>query len=84
MGLANRGHPLPNYRRGMSILDKVKNQPGMTVDDILNAFAEHEREEIYPPLHVVNVRFMRNESAEVGYIELRDGKAYPTALQESR
>jgi hypothetical protein len=29
--LANGGYTLPYYKREMSILDKVTNQPGMTV-----------------------------------------------------
>jgi len=77
IGLANGGDSLPYYNREMSILEKIKSESGMTADEILNKFSEWEREEIYPPLTPVNVQLMLDELAEVDYIELRDGKAYP-------
>ena len=49
----------------------------VTVDDILGKYTDWEREKIYPPLGPVNVQLMLDELAEVNYIELRDGKAYP-------
>jgi hypothetical protein len=61
----------------MSILEKVKKDPSMTVPEILNKFTKWEREEIYPPLYELNVSLMLEEMAVVNYIELRDGKAYP-------
>ena len=75
--LASGGYTLPYYKREMSILDKVKSQPGITVEEILSMFTEFERDEIYPPLYPVNVQLMLDELEEVGYIERRDGKAYP-------
>jgi len=75
--LASGGYTLPFYKREMSILEKVKKNPGMTVDEILKKFTEFERDEIHPPLYNVIVQLMLEELAEVGYIELRDGKAYP-------
>jgi hypothetical protein len=77
MDLANGGYTVPYYRREMSILKKIKEEPGLTVEGILNKFTKWEREEIYPPLHPVNVQLMLDELAEVQYIELRNGKAYP-------
>jgi hypothetical protein len=61
----------------MSLLEKIKSQPGLTVAQILEKFTDFERDEIYPPLYPVNVQLMLDELAEVNYIELRDGKAYP-------
>jgi len=75
--LADGGYTVPYHRREMSIMEKIKDEPGMTVDEILNKFTEWEREEIYPPLHPVNVQLMLDELAEVNYVELRDGRAYP-------
>jgi hypothetical protein len=40
-------------------------------------FTDFERDEIYPPLYSVNVQLMLDELEEVGYVELKDGKAYP-------
>ena len=75
--LASGGYTLPFYRREMSILEKVNEEPGMTVDEILGKFTEWERERIHPPLYSVIVQLMLEELATVGYVELRDGKAYP-------
>jgi hypothetical protein len=75
--LASGGYTLPYYRREMSLLEKIRNEPGLTADEILSKFTEWEREEIYPPLSPVNVRLMLDELAEVNYIELQNEKAYP-------
>jgi uncharacterized repeat protein (TIGR04076 family) len=75
--VASGGYTLPYYKREMSILEKIKSSPGMTVEEILQKFTDFERDEIYPPLYAVNVQLMLDELAEVNYIELRDGKAYP-------
>ena len=75
--LASGGYTLPYYKREMSIFDKVRSHPGITVAEILGAFTDFERDEIYPPLYTVNVQLMLDELEEVGYVELRDGKAYP-------
>ena len=77
IGLADGGDTLPYYNREMSILEKIKSEPGLTADEMLNKFSEWERNEIYPPLTPLNVRLMLDELAEVDYIELRDEKAYP-------
>jgi hypothetical protein len=77
IGLADGGSCIPYYRREMSILEKIKEEPGMTVDEILKKFSKRDREGIYPPLHSINVGLILDELAEVDYIELRDEKAYP-------
>lgn len=77
IGLADGGDMLTYYRREMSILDKIKKEPGMTADEILNKFTGWEREEVYPPLYSLNMALMLNELATVNYIELKDGRAYP-------
>jgi uncharacterized repeat protein (TIGR04076 family) len=75
--VASGGYTLPYYKREMSILDKVKRKPGITVDEILKSYTDFERDEIHPPLYNVIVQLMLEELEEVGYVELRDGKAYP-------
>jgi hypothetical protein len=75
--LASGGYTLPYYKREISIFDKIKSRPGITVDEILGMFSDFERDNIYPPLYAVNVRLMLDELEEVGYVELKDGKAYP-------
>ncbi len=75
--LASAGYTLPYYNREMAVLDKVIGKPGMTTHEVLNAFTGWERENIYPRLYEVNTQLMLEELAQVGYVELRDGRAYP-------
>jgi uncharacterized repeat protein (TIGR04076 family) len=77
IGLADGGDMRTHYTREMSILEKIKKEPGMTPDEILNKFTRWEREEVYPPLYPLDLSLMLGELATVNYIELRDGKAYP-------
>ena len=77
IGLASGGDMLTHYNRQMSILEKIRKTPGMTVGEILSQFTKWEREEVYPPIYPVNVSLMLGEMATVDYIELRDGRAYP-------
>jgi hypothetical protein len=77
IGLAGGGDLLTHYNRAMSILEKIKEQPGLTVDGILDKYTQWEREEVYPPIYHLNVALMLDEMAVVDYIELKDGKAYP-------
>jgi len=77
VGLADGGDMLTYYKREMDILEKIKDKPGMTVDEILNKYTKWEREELYPPIYSVNLSLMLGELATVDYIEMQDGKAYP-------
>lgn len=77
IGLASGGDMKTHYNRAMSILEKIKKQSGMTVDEILNSFTKFEREEIYPPIFNLNLSLMLDEMATVNYIELKDGRAFP-------
>lgn len=75
--LADVGAVLPEYRRQMSLLDKIKTEPGLTPKEVLAKFTEWERDEIYPQLTPIYTRLLIDELAATGYIELREGKAYP-------
>ncbi|UCD08865.1 MAG: hypothetical protein JSU79_10995 [Dehalococcoidales bacterium] len=77
VNLASGGDMLTYYNRAMSILDKIRQQPGMTADEILEKYTEFEREEVYPPIYNLNVSLMMDELAVVEYIDIIDGKAYP-------
>jgi hypothetical protein len=77
IGLADGGDMRTHYTREISILEKIKQAPGMTPDEILSRFTKWEQEEIYPPIYPLNLSLMLNEMATVNYIELKDGRAYP-------
>jgi hypothetical protein len=61
----------------MAMLEKIKAEPGITRDEIIQRFTEWERNEIYPPLNPMLVECLLDEMAQVNYIEKRDGKYYP-------
>jgi len=75
-GLADGGFYLGDYKRQIEILEVIKKDPGLTVDDILNKFSDYEKN-LYVRLTPVFVELALEEMAMVEYIELRDGKAYP-------
>jgi len=77
IGLADGGDMLTHYTREMSILEKIKAKPGMTVEEILDQFSKWEREEVYPPIYPLNVSLMLGEMETVNYIEIKEGRAYP-------
>jgi hypothetical protein len=76
-GLAKIGEAEPFYRREMSMLEKIKAQPGLTVTEILSKFSEDELKRQFPQLHPTLAQILLEELADADYIELRDGKAYP-------
>jgi uncharacterized repeat protein (TIGR04076 family) len=75
-GLASGGDALPYYNRTMSVLQRVKDKPGMTQEEIFKSFSDFERDEIHPKLTLLNTGLMLDELRQVDYIELRDNKAY--------
>jgi uncharacterized repeat protein (TIGR04076 family) len=75
IGLADGGFYLGDYKRQIEILKKIKLEPGMTVDDILNSYSEYEKS-LYVKLSPGFVKLALEEMVEVDYIELKDGKAY--------
>ncbi len=76
-GLSDQGFDLPFYKREMSIWEKIKAEPGRTPAEVLEKFTKWEREDIYPPLGPVNIELLMAELEGSGYIEFRDGRAYP-------
>jgi uncharacterized repeat protein (TIGR04076 family) len=80
--LASGGFDTPYYKREMSILEKIKEEPGMDAQSILTRFTEWERAEIFPPLTLVMLELMLDELAQTGYIEIIEGKSYPCKRDE--
>ena len=75
--LASGGFDTPYYMREMSILEKIKDEPGIQTEMIIQRFTDWERDEIFPPLTPVMVELMLDELSETGYIRIDQGKAYP-------
>lgn len=49
-GLSSAGFDLPYYKREMSIMEKIKKEPGMKIEEVINRFTDWERDDIFPPL----------------------------------
>jgi len=75
--LASGGFDTPYYMREMSLLEKIKDEPGIQTEMIIKRFTDWERDEIFPPLTPVMVELMLSELSETGYIRIDQGKAYP-------
>jgi uncharacterized repeat protein (TIGR04076 family) len=76
-GLAELGWFTPYYMRQMNILEKIKNEPGMSKEEISDRFSEWEREVIYTPLTPLILDMLLDELATVGAIEIRNGNICP-------
>ncbi len=75
-GLAENGFDTPYYKREMSIFEKIKAEPGIDANTIIDKFSKWEREEIFPPLTPLMLEMMLDELVEAGYIEIREGKTF--------
>jgi uncharacterized repeat protein (TIGR04076 family) len=76
--LSDKGDATPYFRREMTILHKVSAKPGIAVDRILGEFTKEEIEIPYPALGEVMVEALVEELELMGYLEVKDGKAYVT------
>lgn len=76
--LAERGEAAPYFRKQMAILGAVKADDGVPVDGVRDKLSRAHREEIYPLAAPVLVRALTDELEVMGYLEVRDGRAYIT------
>ena len=79
--LSDSAYAQPFYRRSLSILDKIEKNPGIKVDDIVDKFTDFERNEISPPLRPALMDVLMDGLTDMGYVEIRDGKAYATGKE---
>jgi uncharacterized repeat protein (TIGR04076 family) len=79
--LSDSDYAQPFYRREIAVLEKIEKEPGIETDKILGKFSDFERDKISPPLSPVLLNLILDALADVGYIEVRDGKAYPTGKE---
>jgi len=76
-GLAELGWYTPYFMRQMNILEKIKKEPGITQEGILDRFTAWEKETIYPPLTPLILGILLDEMVTVNLVEVREGKHYP-------
>jgi uncharacterized repeat protein (TIGR04076 family) len=77
--LSDQGRNLPYFRREMVILDKVAAKPGIQVSAVLAEFTPQQIEGIYPALSPIMVQVLLEEMELMGYVEMREDRAFPTA-----
>lgn len=79
--LSDSEYAQPFYRRGIAVLEKIEAEPGIRTGEILNRFTQFQREEIAPVLTPAFIEVLLDALEDVNYIEIRDGKAFPTGKQ---
>jgi uncharacterized repeat protein (TIGR04076 family) len=79
--LSDSAYAQPFYRREMAVLDRIKAEPGISVDRILDKFTDFEKNGIAPPLNPVFLRVLLEALEDMNYIETKDGAAYATSRQ---
>ncbi len=76
--LSDKGYDIPYYRREMVILDRVSKKQGLPAKEILGLFSKEEIEEIHPALSPIIIDCLNEELTLMGYLEIKDGKAFVT------
>jgi hypothetical protein len=66
----------PFYRREIAILEKIEAEAGINKTEILDRFSEFERDKISPPLTPILIEVLLDALIDMGYVEIRNGKAY--------
>ncbi len=79
--LSDSEYAQPFYRRSIAILEKVEAEPGIDIKEVVNRFTRFEREEIAPVLTPVLAGVLLDALEDVGYVDIRDGKVYPTGKE---
>jgi len=82
--LSDKGDAVPYFRRQMSILNKVLPKQGIEVDKILNEFSKEQIEGIYPALSQIMVQVLSEELEMMGYLEIKNEKAFVTKKGEAK
>jgi hypothetical protein len=82
--LSDKGDSTPYFRRQMSILNKVLAKQGIPAEKILGEFSKDEIEIPYPALNDVLVEALNEELELMGYLEIKDGKAFATPSGQTR
>lgn len=79
--LSDSEYAQPFYRKEIAILSKIEAEPGIEAAQILDKFTDFERYEIGPVLTPVLFDMMLEALIDMGYIDIREGKAYATGKE---
>lgn len=79
--LSDSDYAQPFYRRAITILQKIESNSGIPVDGILDSFTDFEKNKISPRLTPVLIEVLMDALTDMGYVEVRDGKAFATGKE---
>ncbi len=79
--LSDSGYAQPFYRREIAILEKIEREAGIKTAEILGRFTDFERDKISPPLTPALLDVLLGALADMGYIEVRRGRAHATGKE---
>lgn len=82
--LCEFGESAPYFRRSMSIIDKLRKKPGMSAQEIKEAFTEKQQLEIYPPLTTQMVIYLMEEMLSLNYAQIKGDMYYVTDSAKTR
>ena len=82
--LSEKGFDTPFFRRQMSILDKLLQQPGTEVERVIDLFTKQSQEDIYPALSPQIIDTFTEELALMDYLKIENGQASVTRKGENK
>lgn len=79
--LSDCSYAQPFYRREIAVLEKIEAEPGIALEAILQRFSPFEIENISPRLTPIFLQVIMENLADMAYVEVKEGKAFPTGKQ---
>lgn len=79
--LSDGEYAQPFYRREIAVLEKIEIEPGLGVSEIMSRFTDFEKNGISPRLTPVFMEVIMDALTDMAYVEVKDGKAFPTGRQ---
>jgi uncharacterized repeat protein (TIGR04076 family) len=83
--LDDKGYSSNYFRRQMAILQRIIDNPGIKIEEIINKFPdEFERETIYPPLHNAMIVVLAEGLEAMSLIEIMNRRAEATTKGKTK
>jgi len=79
--LSDSDYAQPFYRREIAILEIIESEPGIKTCDIFDKFTDFQKNNISPRLTPVLIDVLLEALEDMGYINIKDGKAYATGKE---
>ena len=79
--LSDSDYAQPFYRREISILEIIEKEPGIKTDEIIDRFTDFQKNVISPRLTPVLIGVLIEALEDMGYIDIKDGKAFATGKE---